>query len=69
MGPQLRERTWVPRHLSTDKSSGEEFEYYPSRAAFLEMLADPEYRAAHVHREAGLANTHLIQCDGTSLPE
>lgn len=28
---------------------------YPSLAAFQQMLAMPEYQAAHVHREAGLA--------------
>lgn len=28
---------------------------YPSRAAFFEMVALPEYRAIEVHREAGLA--------------
>ena len=33
---------------------------YPSRAAFLDMIADPEYLAAHVHREAGLEDTRLI---------
>ena len=33
---------------------------YPDRAAFLDMIQDPEYRAAHVHREAGLERTALI---------
>ncbi|MCY1288359.1 hypothetical protein D9M68_286210 [compost metagenome] len=33
---------------------------YPSRAAFLGMLADPEYRAATVHRTAALADARLI---------
>ncbi|MHA6491882.1 DUF1330 domain-containing protein [Pseudomonas borbori] len=33
---------------------------YPSKAAFLAMLADPEYRAATVHRTAALADSRLI---------
>lgn len=35
---------------------------YPSRDAFLQMIAMPEYQAAHVHREAGLAHQQLIEC-------
>lgn len=35
---------------------------YPSKAAFLGMLADPEYRAATVHRSAALADSRLIGC-------
>lgn len=35
---------------------------YPSRAAFLEMTARPDYRAALYHREAGLARTALLCC-------
>lgn len=34
---------------------------YPSRTAFLKMLAMPEYQAATKHREAGLEATRLIQ--------
>ncbi|MFP8880698.1 MAG: hypothetical protein VCE43_15325 [Myxococcota bacterium] len=33
---------------------------YPSPAAMMTMLALPKYRAAHVHREAGLARTRLL---------
>jgi uncharacterized protein (DUF1330 family) len=33
---------------------------YPSRAAFLDMIADPEYQAATVHRDAGLERTVLL---------
>lgn len=33
---------------------------YPSRAAFLDMLGDPEYQAAAVHRVAGLERTVLL---------
>ena len=33
---------------------------YPSSAAFLNMLSDPEYQAATVHRSAALADSRLI---------
>jgi len=33
---------------------------YPSPAAMMTMLALPKYRAAHVHRAAGLARTRLL---------
>ncbi len=33
---------------------------YPSRAAFLQMLEDPEYLAGIPHRYAGLEATRLI---------
>jgi uncharacterized protein (DUF1330 family) len=35
---------------------------YPSREAFLKMTQDPDYLAAHYHREAGLARTVLLCC-------
>lgn len=35
--------------------------WYPSRQAFLEMTASPEYQAIHHHREAGLAHQDLIE--------
>lgn len=38
---------------------------YPSRAAFMEMVMSPEYRAIEVHREAGLAGQLNI---GTRVP-
>lgn len=38
---------------------------YPSKDAFLSMLADPEYRAATVHRTAALADSRLL----ASLPK
>jgi uncharacterized protein (DUF1330 family) len=34
--------------------------FYPSPAAMLTMLGDPAYKAAHVHRVAGLARTRLV---------
>jgi len=33
---------------------------YPSRQAFLEMVATPEYRAAAIHRSAALRDSRLI---------
>jgi hypothetical protein len=33
---------------------------YPSPVAMLTMLGDPAYKAAHVHRVAGLARTRLL---------
>jgi uncharacterized protein (DUF1330 family) len=35
---------------------------YPSRQAFLEMIARRDYRAATYHRDAGLARTALLCC-------
>ena len=35
---------------------------YPSRDAFLDMTQDPDYLAAHYHREAGLERTALLCC-------
>lgn len=35
---------------------------YPSREAFLQMIAMPEYQAAHMHREAGLEKQYLVEC-------
>ena len=35
---------------------------YPTGAAFLEMLRDPEYQQAVVHRQAAVSNSRLIRC-------
>jgi uncharacterized protein (DUF1330 family) len=35
---------------------------YPSRTAFLEMIADPGYPAIHGYREAALEDSRLICC-------
>ncbi|MBT4486756.1 MAG: DUF1330 domain-containing protein [Rhodospirillaceae bacterium] len=35
---------------------------YPSRDAFLQMIAMPEYQAAHFHRDAGLEKQYLVEC-------
>ena len=40
---------------------------YPSRAAFIDMVSQPEYTAAHEHREHGLEDTVLIAC-GPAAP-
>ena len=36
---------------------------YPSKQAFLDMVASEEYQAIAIHREAGLASQHLVQCN------
>jgi hypothetical protein len=43
--------------------------WYPSRAAFLEMVALAWYREALVHRTAGLEQAAIIACTGASTPE
>ena len=35
---------------------------YPSRAAFLSMVSDPDYLTVHAHRAAALADSRLIAC-------
>lgn len=35
---------------------------YPSGAAFLAMLADPDYRIAVINRAAALSDSRLIRC-------
>jgi uncharacterized protein (DUF1330 family) len=35
---------------------------YPNSAAFLEMVTDPVYRQAVVHRQAAVATSRLIRC-------
>jgi hypothetical protein len=41
---------------------------YPSPAAMMTMLALPKYRAAHVHRAAGLARTRLLATQPIANP-
>ena len=38
---------------------------YPSKSAFLDMIASDGYQAIAVHREAGLAYQTLVQCTPT----
>lgn len=40
---------------------------YPSRAAFLEMVGNPEYLEIAEHRSAGLADSRLVPCDEAIL--
>ena len=35
--------------------------HYPSAAAFLEMVTDPAYREAVIHRQAGVRDSRLIR--------
>lgn len=35
---------------------------YPTSAAFMEMVTDPVYRQAVVHRQAAVATSRLIRC-------
>jgi uncharacterized protein (DUF1330 family) len=39
---------------------------YPSRAAFLAMVGDPEYLEYAEHRSAGLADSRLIPCEAAA---
>lgn len=36
--------------------------FYPTAGAFLEMVTDPVYRQAVVHRQAAVATSRLIRC-------
>jgi len=63
MGPA--QQTFVgPREVEWDVVA---VVFYPTRAKFFEMIADPEYQAAHVHRLAGVEHMNLIQCDGSGI--
>lgn len=42
---------------------------YPSGAAFLTMLADPQYQQAVAHRQAAVADSRLIRCAVQDSPE
>lgn len=43
---------------------------YPGSAAFMEMVTDPVYRQAVVHRQAAVATSRLIRCDpGTAYSQ
>lgn len=43
---------------------------YPSRAAFVSMVTNPEYHEhAHAHRAAALESTHLVATDPWSIVE
>ncbi|MBU1347982.1 MAG: DUF1330 domain-containing protein [Alphaproteobacteria bacterium] len=36
---------------------------YPTAQAFADMLRDPEYQAAVIHRQAAVADSRLIRCE------
>lgn len=36
--------------------------HYPNAAAFLEMVTDPNYRAAVINRQAAVLDSRLIRC-------
>jgi uncharacterized protein (DUF1330 family) len=40
---------------------------YPSRAAFLQMVSDPDYLAVHAHRAAALADSRLIASQAVAV--
>lgn len=40
---------------------------YPSGAAFLAMLHDPNYQAAVIHRQAAVADSRLIRCQPQAM--
>lgn len=40
---------------------------YPSRAAFLEMVTDPDYLAIARHRTSALADSRLVPCVAAPL--
>jgi uncharacterized protein (DUF1330 family) len=42
---------------------------YPSRKAFLDMVANPDYMKSHGHREAGLEKTVLLACQSVGRSE
>jgi uncharacterized protein (DUF1330 family) len=42
--------------------------WYPSAAAFLQLVADPELFGARQHRLEGLERAALLRCDGAAEP-
>ena len=43
--------------------------HYPNSGAFMEMVTDPVYRVAVIHRQAAVKTSRLIRCDPkTSQP-
>ena len=43
--------------------------FFPSRAAFMSMMANPEFQAASRHRKAALANHRMLHLDGRSFAD
>jgi uncharacterized protein (DUF1330 family) len=42
---------------------------YPSRQAFLTMIANPDFLAAHAHRAAALQDSRLVCCEEIVGPD
>lgn len=42
---------------------------YPSRQAFLDMLADEAFQAAHFDRTAALADSRLVPCQAATVAQ
>ena len=55
----LQRRRPRRRSQGRDTGTGSPSSYYPSRAAFLDMMADPDYQAGLKYRTAGLTRTVL----------
>lgn len=74
--PQLQKRgahiLYNGTALSDDPAAGHwdrvALVYYPSRAAFLEMMADPDYQAGLPYRTAGLKRTVLYAFTQAKFP-
>lgn len=43
--------------------------FFPSREAFLKMMAQPDFQAASRHRKAALANHRMLHLDGSAFAE
>lgn len=43
--------------------------YFPSREAFMQMLADPDFRLTSRHRKAALKRHHMIHLNGEVFRE
>lgn len=41
---------------------------YPNSGAFMEMVTDPVYREAVVHRQAAVETSRLIRCNAAASP-
>jgi len=41
--------------------------YFPTRGAFMKMLADPDFQSASRHRKAALANHKMLHLAGASF--
>lgn len=76
MLPQLQKRgahiLYNGTPLSDDPAAGHwdrvALVYYPSRAAFLDMMADPDYQAGLPYRAAGLKRTVLYAFTQAKFP-